>query len=190
MMRLLRYSPIAGVLFLIFRYIGHETPNVSVFTIFSIPDGFYATAQLLSLVFFVIFILGFVTVGKFLNNKKLIVASYIFIIYELIFAPIRILGVVLRVIPYNFIEAFPWKIATIVFASTGIFFGYSILKLHTKFGKFAHYTGLLTIIISLPLFIPIFDYLIQQILWLGLFIPSIMQIVLLQKIYKQEFLKS
>ena len=98
--------------------------------------------NLIYVISYILFIRGFVIIGKKLKISSLVKSSYAFIIISVPLIIFQILNLsVLKI--FSLVSSI---IMLIVVGIIGIFFGISLLKLKKKFGKIATATGILNII--------------------------------------------
>jgi len=118
-------------------------------TMFSVTTRFIVIYILINLIYMIssiLFIRGFVIIGKKLKINSLIKSSYSLIIYSIF---LSVFIIIFRMLNFSASKSFSLVSSIILLIIGGIipiFFGISLLKLKKKFGRIATATGVLNII--------------------------------------------
>ncbi|MBI2148223.1 hypothetical protein HYU23_00940 [Candidatus Woesearchaeota archaeon] len=137
----------------------------------------YLSIYILSILFYIIFVFGFILIGRKLNNKRLIYSAYLLILGSIILNLIQITSPF-----FPKLMGFAYQAATfLVLGMISVFFGSVLMKLNIELGNISKTAGILNIIGGISMMTIIFSF-IGTILLIPIYI---LEIVLLFRVSKK-----
>ena len=148
MNKLLHYSAIAGIISIVLGIpLGIIDALITLGLIKSNIQVLHIITYSLLIIFYTLFIMGFVHIGQKLKNSKLIYSSYLLIAGSLL---LSIVQIILSLSPK--LQSFIYQSITLfIIGIISIIFGYSLLSLRTTFGSIAKATAILNILAGISL---------------------------------------